>query len=97
MVAVLHTWGQQLWLHPHLHCIVPGGGINLKGKWKSAKGNEKYLFPQKVMAKIFRAKFVAHLRAAGIVIPQEVGKAIFSKEWIVYAKRPFSSPATLVE
>ena len=97
MVAVLHTWGQQLWLHPHLHCIVPGGGINLQGKWKSAKGNGKYLFPQEVMAKIYRAKFVSHLRASGVVIPQEVGKAIFSKNWIVYAKRPFSCAATVVE
>ena len=97
MVAVLHTWGQQLWLHPHLHCIVPGGGINLQGKWKSAKGNGKYLFPQEVMAKIYRAKFVSHLRASGVVIPQKVGKAIFSKNWIVYAKRPFSCAATVVE
>jgi len=97
MVAILHTWGQQLWLHPHLHCIVPGGGITTKGKWKHAKNKGKYLFPQKAMAKMYRAKFVAHLRGSGVVIPQSVGKAIFSKEWIVYANQPFGSPKTVVE
>jgi len=97
MVAVLHTWGQKLWLHPHLHCIVPSGGINAQGKWKSTKGKGKYLFPQKVMSKIYRAKFVFHLRSSGVDIPQDVGKAIFSKDWVVYAKRPFASPATVIE
>jgi hypothetical protein len=49
------------------------------------------------MANMYRAKFVAHLRASGVVIPQSIGKAIFSKEWVVYAKRPFASPKTVVE
>jgi hypothetical protein len=97
MVAVLHTWGQQLWLHPHLHCIVPGGGITKQGKWKHAKNKDRYLFSQQAMAKMYRAKFVAHLRASGVVISQSVGKVIFSKDWIVYAKRPFASPKTVVE
>lgn len=97
MVAVLHTWGQKLWLHPHLHCIVPGGGVTDQGKWKHSKYKDRYLFPQKVMSKIYRAKFVAKLRALGVVIPQKVGKAIFSKDWVVYAKRPFSTPKTVVE
>lgn len=97
MVAVLHTWGQQLWLHPHLHCIVPGGGITQQGKWKNVKYKDKYIFPQMAMAKMYRAKFVAKLRASGVVIPQSVGKAIFSKDWIVYAKQPFATPKTVVE
>lgn len=97
MVAVLHTWGQKLWLHPHLHCIVPGGGITKKGKWINTKYKDKYLFPQKVMSKIYRAKFVAKLRASGVVISQNAGKAIFSKDWVVYAKRPFATPETVVE
>ncbi len=97
MVAILHTWGQQLWLHPHVHCIVPSGGVTSKGKWKNNRHKGKYLFPQKAMSKIYRAKFMAYLRAAGVVIPQPVAKAVFSKTWIVYAKRPFSSPATVIE
>jgi len=97
MVSVLHTWGQKLWLHPHVHCIVPGGGITPEGKWKNTRQEGKYLFPQKAMSKIYRAKFVSKLRASGVKIPQDVAKAIFNKDWIVYAKPPFSSPATVVE
>lgn len=97
MVAILHTWGQQLGLHPHLHCIVHAGGITPAGKWKHAKYKDKYLFPQKAMSKMYRAKFVTKLRVSGVVIPQKEGKAIFSKDWVVYAKRPFATPKTVVE
>lgn len=45
MTAVLHTWGQNLSLHPHLHCIIPGGGINRKGEWIPTRSEGKYLFP----------------------------------------------------
>lgn len=101
MVAVLHTWGQQLWLHPHLHCIVPGGGITKGNKWKQlvnsgSNRKKKYLFPQQAMAKIFRAKFVAKLREE-VIIPQGVSKSIFSKNWVVYAKQPFGTAKTVVE
>lgn len=97
MVAILHTWGQKLWLHPHLHCVVPGGGITGEKKWKNARYKDKYLFPQKAMSKMYRAKFVAKLRASGVAIPHDTGKAIFSKDWVVYAKRPFAGPETVVE
>lgn len=97
MVAILHTWGQQLWLHPHIHCIVPGGGITPEGKWKHAKYKDKYLFPKRAMSLVFRAKFMAKLRSLGVTIPQQIAKALFSKKWVVYAKRPFASPKTVVE
>jgi len=97
MVAVLHTWGQKLWLHPHLHCIVPGGGISRSGRWKNACYKDKYLFPKRAMSKVYRAKFMAKLRASGIQIPQSVAKVLFQKSWVVYAKRPFATPKTVVE
>ncbi len=97
MTAVLHTWGQQLWLHPHLHCIIPAGGITPDGNWKSTKGKGKYLFPQLVMSRIYRASFMKHLRGSGVIIPQNIAKKVFSKDWVVYAKQPFSSPKTVVE
>jgi hypothetical protein len=50
MIAVLHTWGQNLSLHPHVHCIVPGGGMTKAGHWKMCRGKGKYLFPAKVMS-----------------------------------------------
>ena len=97
MVAILHTWGQQLWLHPHLHCIVPGGGITPTGKWKAVRNKGKYLFPTKAMAQVFRAKYMAELRASGIMIPQYIAKTVMRKNWVVYAKQPFASPKTVVE
>lgn len=96
MVAILHTWGQQLWLHPHLHCIVPGGGITTTGKWKSSRNNGKYLFSQKAMSQVFRARFMVALRKR-TSIPQQLAKQAFQKKWVVYAKRPFASPKTVVE
>jgi len=103
MTAVLHTWGQNLSLHPHLHCIVPGGGIDEKGEWKipkrSAKKSRrkvKYLFPKEAMSKVYRAKFMASLRKQ-IPIPQHIAKEIMNKDWVVYAKRPFASPKQVIE
>ena len=50
MIAVLHTWGQNLCLHPHLHCILPGGGIDGNGKWERCLHSDKYLFPVKALS-----------------------------------------------
>jgi hypothetical protein len=96
MVSILHTWGQQLWLHPHIHCIVPGGGVTKAGNWKNVKGKDKYLFPKRAMSLVYRAKFMEDLRKK-ISIPQHVAKQAFKQKWVVYAKRPFSSPKTVVE
>ncbi len=53
MIGVLHTWGQNLSLHPHLHCIIPGGGVAKNGSWKKAKSKGKYLFNVKAMSLVF--------------------------------------------
>jgi hypothetical protein len=97
MIAVLHTWGQNLSLHPHLHCIVPGGGVRENNKWKTAKNKGKYLFNVKSMSKVFRAKYVALLRKSSLDIPQKVYDQLFSKNWVVYAKQPFFKPEFVVE
>lgn len=57
---VLHTWGQNLCLHPHVHCIVPGGGLSAQNRWVRAKSGrgERFLFPVKAMSKVFRAIFL---------------------------------------
>jgi len=103
MSAVLHSWGQQLSLHPHLHCIVPGGGINPQGKWvypkkyaKRSRRKIKYLFPKKALSNVFRAKFMAELRKE-LEIEQHIAKAVMNKDWVVYAKRPFATPKTVIE
>ena len=104
VTAVLYTWGQNLLFHPHLHCVVTGGGLSADGqRWVSAR--PRYLLPVKVMAKLFRGKFLAGLKQAyqrgqltlaGSTAPL-ADSAVFDKllaglyacDWVVYAKPPF--------
>ena len=96
MIAILHTWGQNLSLHPHLHCIVPGGGLTMQGKWRKKVRTDKFLFPVKALSKVYRAKFVASLRTCGIT-DRDLMDKLFSKNWVVYAKRPFGGPKQVIE
>jgi len=99
MVAVLHTWGQNLSLHPHVHCVVPGGGINYKGQWKqvntSANG-KVFLFNVKNLSVVFRGKFMAGLLRN---FPQEKSfiRQLYKTDWVVHAKEPFAGPEQVVE
>src|SRR5680860_179839 len=97
MIAILHTWGQNLSLHPHLHCIVPGGGITQSGTWKPARNKGKYLFPVKAMSKVFRARFVAALRKELQPQKRDFYESLFKQNWVVYYKRPFLGPPQVVE
>jgi hypothetical protein len=98
MIAILHTWGQSLTLHPHLHCIVPGGGLTGQGQWRTAKSDGKYLFNVKAMSTVFRGKFIAELKKQ---LPGQVTPALLSglykNAWVVFAKRPFNSPHSVIE
>jgi hypothetical protein len=96
MVCVLHTWGQNLSLHPHLHCIVPGGGIDENGHWQKQLRSNKYLFSVKALSKVFRAKYVHYLRQKGNP-DKALTESLFQKDWVVYAKRPFGGPAQVIE
>jgi len=81
MTMVLHTNNRKLDFHPHIHVVVPGGGIDKrKRQWKKKKG--KYLFNQDAMAKVFRARFLAALNEAGLSIPQNV-----PVKWVVDCKQ----------
>ncbi len=95
-IGVLHTWGQNLSLHPHLHCIVPGGGVDKDGRWQKQVRSSKYLFPVKALGKVFRAKYVAALRAGGVE-DRPLLDSLFAKDWVVYAKRPFGGPKQVIE
>lgn len=96
MIAVLHTWGQNLSLHPHLHCIIPGGGIDKSGQWQKQIRGNKYLFSVKALSKVFRAKYVQQLRERGIG-DKALIENLFKKDWVVYAKRPFGGPKQVIE
>ena len=99
VIAVLHTWGQNLSLHPHLHCIVPGGGVDVTGKWRQvriSKTGKAYLFPVENLSVVFRAKFISALNKCS---PQEpsFNQELKKTSWVVYAKEPFGGPEQVVE
>jgi len=99
LTMVLHTWGQLLNLHPHVHVIVPGGVLDANGRWRAVK-SPRYLFPLGVMSAIFRGKFLAGLTALKErgAVPEPPGgwpklwKTIGRSQWNVYCKRPFAGP-----
>lgn len=97
MIAILHTWGQNLSLHPHIHCIVPGGGLTRAGFWKHAKSDGEFLFPVKAMSPVFRARFVSGLRNTIKGLDRSFYDNLFKTNWVVYAKRPFGGPKQVVE
>jgi len=97
MITILHTWGQTLSLHPHLHCIIPAGGITKEGIWKFTRNNGKFLFPVKALSSVFRARFVAALRKALPNEPKAFFNSLFQTNWVVYAKRPFGGPLQVIE
>jgi hypothetical protein len=112
VTMILHTWGQNMSLHPHVHCIVPNGGLNKDGTWQfPRKGNERFLFPVAALRSVFKAIFLKELKekiqsksiALPTTFPTEKAQykawlnALYDKEWVVYAKRPFGGPKQVIE
>ena len=104
VTAILHTWGQNLLFHPHLHGVVTGGGLSPDGsRWIATRSG--YLFPVKVLGRLFRGKFLAGLKeayqagqltlggsVADLAEPAAFGRwldGLYRQDWVVYAKRPF--------
>ena len=102
--AVLHTWGQNLLFHPHLHCVVTGGGLSPDGqRWMA--GRENYFLPVRVLGQLFRGKFLAGLKnvyqagnltlsgsVAHLQDPQQFRRLLatmYRQRWVIYAKPPF--------
>jgi hypothetical protein len=111
-LAVLHTWGQTLEQHLHLHCVAPGGALARRGsRWLPAKPG--FLFPVRALARVFRGKYLAGLRAAfdrqalrfagrvaGLAEPAAFAAFLArcrTTDWVVYAKPPFAGPAQVLE
>ena len=107
-LMVLHTWGQRLQHHPHVHCVVPAGGLSPDGaRWIHARPN--FFLPVKVLRQVFRGKLVAGLRRAWregrlsfpgalqALAPETAFRrwlrSLHHQPWVVYAKPPFGSPA----
>ena len=105
--SVLHTWNQKLGLHPHVHCVIPAGGLSLdRAHW--VKSRSQFFLSIHVLRRVFRGKFVAALRQAfrdrrlhlhGNLTPLTQPKTfaawlrlLFRKDWVVYSKPPFGGP-----
>jgi hypothetical protein len=110
--SVLHTWNQKLGLHPHVHCVVPAGGLSSDRRhW--IKPRYAFFLPVKVLSRVFRGKFVAALKRAfreerlrfqGSLTPLAQPKTfaawlrpLFRKDWVVYSKRPFGGPEYVLQ
>lgn len=104
MTAVLHTWGQNLSRHVHLHCLVAGGALTKTGDWHSAKSN--YLFPVRALSRCFRGRMVSHLRHSVqqgelhcITRSTEIDgilDGLMKTDWVVYTKAYLNRPETVV-
>lgn len=110
--AILHTWGQKLDYHPHLHCVVPGGGLSLdETRWVRCQPG--FFLPVKMLSRLFRGKFLAMLKSAhrrgeltlaGRLQPLASPAAfnswltpLYQKEWVVYAKPPWNGPQQVLK
>jgi hypothetical protein len=104
LLSVLHTWGQNLQHHPHVHCVVPAGGLSLDGdRWVAT--SSRFLLPVRVISRVFRGKFLAALKQLllqgklqfhGSLLQladpecfRQFLRQLYSKDWVVYAKPPF--------
>jgi hypothetical protein len=104
LLSVLHTWGQNLQHHPHVHCVVPAGGLSLDGdRWVAT--SSRFLLPIRVLSRVFRGKFLAGLKQLqlqgklqfhGSLLQladrerfRQLLRQLYSKDWVVYAKPPF--------
>ena len=97
MVAILHTWEQNLSLQPDLHCIVPGGGLGENRKRRNLRHDSNFLFLVKALCKVSRAKYCDAIKARLPYGYQQIRQKLYEKAWVVFAKKPFSSPRSVVE
>jgi hypothetical protein len=112
LLAVLHTWGQNLHHHPHVHCVVPGGGPSADGtRWVGCRPG--FFLPVKVLSRLYRRLFLTRLQAAFDAgqlrffgaLASLAGRAAFAVSlrplraipWVVYAKRPFGGPEQVLD
>lgn len=101
-VAMLHTWGQNLWLHPHIHCLVPAAGYSLQGKWKQIGKGGRFLYPVQELSATFKGKFLdsikRYLKKTNRYTPSfdlSIQEA-YSKNWVVHSQAPMAKPDHVV-
>ena len=107
ITAILHTWGQNLNYHPHLHCVITGGGLTENNRWQNSK--KKFFIPIKVLSKKFRGKFLHYLKHTNLSFHDSAEylnddrnftdflKDLYKKDWITYCKPPFGNAQKVIE
>ena len=109
--SVLHTWNQKLQLHPHVHCVIPAGGLSLDGR-RWIQSRPRFFLSIHVLRRVFRGKFVAGLNSAfqrgqlhlsgdlaSLAQPERFAswlRPLFRKDWVVYSKPPFGGPEYVI-
>jgi hypothetical protein len=107
-LAVLHTWGQALSLHPHIHMLVPAGGLDQDG-WQWVRSSKKFFVPVRALSKIFRACYVRLLtealrddklelpeKGSEMITPERLKKELYKTDWVVYCKKCFAGPGQVI-
>jgi len=101
-ISVLHTWGQNLSLHPHIHCIVPAAGLTVKGKLKHISKQGKYLYPVRMLSAVFRGKMLEKIKGQlkqSNQLPQyqSLLDQLWKKPWVVYCEPPLGNAQQIVK
>jgi len=107
-ILLMHTWTQQMTFHPHVHCIVPSGGLKSNGQWQSAKQQGEFLFPVRAMSSLFRGKLLAGIhelyKNKDLYLTDQMQadykstkNKLYKKKWVCYAKRAFGGPDQVLE
>jgi len=112
MIAILHSWKQNLEYHPHLHCIIPSGGITSNNKWKTSPSGGDYLFNYVALAKTFKGKFISYLKkyykedklqfwdlkdSSTAEYFYSLKESLYHKDWVAHSKKSFKSHNAVFE
>ena len=101
-ICILHTWGQNLSLHPHIHCIVPAAGLTLAGNLKHITKKGKYLYPVLMLSPVFRGKLLEKIKqqlsqSRQLLQYQSLLDDLWEKPWVVYCPPPLGNPQQIVK
>lgn len=94
ITAILHTWGQNLQFHPHIHMIVTGGGLTSDRKWRAS--SKHFFLPARVLSAKFRGKFLALLKEQVPTVDKKLLDVCYRKKWVVYCKPPFDNAEKVI-
>lgn len=113
LISILHTWNQKMGYHPHIHCIIPNGGLTQTGKWSTSKGEQDFLFHVKALSSKFKQKFLIQLvdlyQKGALLMPAKddlwnsasrfytTKRKLYNSNWVVYAKEAFGGPEQVME